>query len=134
MIGTAGAILAGCVGGVLLLARLLDGDRLDGAGTSAFYLVLLSAFYPLFCLLTGPMEALPRHALIALACSLLALLALRTGFGPVILGFAAQGVLNVVTGLGAHPGHPLWPAFAAPFAVTLAVGLTLLTRDDRSIR
>ena len=134
MIGTALAILAGCVAGVLLLARLLDGDRLATPATAAFYLGLLACFYPLFCLLTGPMEALPRHLVIAAACVALALASLWLGFAAVIAGFVAQGVLNIVMGLGVHPGHDLWPAFAAALALTLATGLTLLTREDRSIR
>ena len=133
MIGTALAILAGCVAGVLLLARLLDGDRLATPAHGAFYLALLACFYPLFCLLTGPVEALPRHALIAAGCIALALAGLWLGFAPVIAGFVAQGVLNVVMGLGSHPGHDLWPGFAAALALTLAGGLTLLTRDDWSL-
>lgn len=134
MIATTLAILAGSICGVLLLARLLDSDRMATPAFSAFYLCLLACFYPLFCVLTGPIDALPRHAAIAAACIVLALVSLRAGFAPVIAGFAAQGVLNIVMSLGAHPGHDLWPAFAAAFAITLAVGLTLLTRDDRSLR
>jgi hypothetical protein len=134
VIATTLAIVAGCICGVLLLARLLDGDRLATPTFSAFYLCLLACLYPLFCVLTGPLDALPRHAAIAAACIVLALVGFRFGFAPVIAGFAAQGVLNIVMGLGPHPGHDLWPAFAAPFAITLAVGLTLLTREDRSLR
>ena len=134
MIASALAILAGCVAGVLLLARLLDGDRLATPAHGAFYLALLACLYPLFCVLTGPVEALPRHAIIAAACVALALAGFWLGFAPIIAGFVAQGVLNVVMGLGSHPGHDLWPGFAAALTLTLATGLALLTRGDRHIR
>ena len=134
MIATTLAVVAGCIGGVLLLARLLDSDRMATPTVSAFYLCLLACVYPLILVLTGPLDALPRHAAIAAACIVLALIGLRFGFALVIAGFAAQGVLNIVMGLGQHPGHALWSAFAAALAITLAVGLTLLTRTDRSLR
>ena len=134
MIGAALAIAAGSICGVLLLARLLDADRLATPTVSAVYLAVLACFYPLFCMLTGPVDALPRHLAIAAGCILLALLGLRFGFLPVIAGFVAQGLLNVVMAFGQHPGHDLWPAFAASLAITIAVGLTMLTRADRSIR
>ena len=141
MIATALALVGGTASGILLLARFLDRDRLHGPGFSIVYLATLALVYPVICAVNGQTALFQLHLALAGACLVIALTGFVFGFGPVIAAWFLHALVSVGVAVrddplsfGPSPLHAHLPGFAAAFAITFGVGLTLLTREDRSIR